>query len=1000
MKDRQHKVLEVRHLVAVAVLASMAALSFAIAPVDQDTLEYRFEPASWTSVPVDGVDTAAAPLAMARLTADAIHLQIPCEEPGSAFSSTAPPALIGRTGSLAFVDPGNSLSVRVADGVVSATVAGGVVAQVDVDHSVGCMAELEYAAGEWRLQAEGRVESTQAGPARVSQARFTGPAATDSRSVVMAATRELGTSPTLIQMMLLAISGLALVVVARDLISRGPRRLERTVGSRFERIRSSVSIVDFAVVGTLFLWLILIPVNLDDGWISASVRSYGAHGDFSAMYTEPGAVYSFGYWVAWLQHLWTGLSSSVVVTRLPAFALGVGTWFGLRSIGRRLDLPGRGGSVWLMAAAFAVGFGAWGMTLRAEPLVAALVVVSALLAMRFSDGERGWVLVAWAVVIVLAITSHTAGVIVLAPVIASWSSFRDWIRSGRRERLVFLTWLLFVGSLFVLLWFVDSNVGAKLDAINAFRASTSHDDSVYEELLRYRNLDLSPYATPMRRLSVALMGIGVGSFLMRVRRGAGAVNIPAWSVVIGLMMLAFVPSKWPSHFGGLLGLTAVVLAVELRRVDRARWILVSIGAAVAFSWTWSISLPWTAFDLRTYEWSLFEPLEQETRSVVGAIPFELTSLIGWAIIALIVTVISAAVVRLRPTHFQAFHPPEAVVMLGAILVIAVTASTLWSDSTDTDAWTFGGQNIASLRGEPTCGLGDEIMVPVPGSLHVLTAGGESDEKADVASRAAGFSNRGEFEPDGFPQLGINGVLPDPNMDTIGSFTQVLGETNTGRYQSDWLVLGPDDDAVVLYVMGEYRRGDETELGNAVAVHWGVSGDAGVSDAGVVRMDLAGYYSDWLFVYLDRPPDADRVRLLLRDDTGSTRESWVAASLPLGVKVDSIAAVAASSDESILITPPLAPYFPCVEPTPFERAIVPAPGMIVQSWYTLWQSTYTGSAASDRWFRIIIDLDPPLQKAQIGAHTGDTGNLVFVSQDYLSGQGVIFNGEFSLVERSG
>ncbi len=45
----------------------------------------------------------------------------------------------------------------------------------------------------------------------------------------------------------------------------------------------------------------------------------------------------------------------------------------------------------------------------------------------------------------------------------------------------------------------------------------------------------------------------------------------------------------------------------------------------------------------------------------------------------------------------------------------------------------------------------------------------------------------------------------------------------------------------------------------------------------------------------------------------------------------------------------------------------------------------------------MDLDPPLVAAQIGAHTGDTSNFLFVSQQYLSGSAALFNGEFTLVE---
>ncbi len=995
MSHRRRSWMGLPALVSIAILGAVAAVAYASAPVEQDVVAYRYQPAIRSASSSASVDSAAASLALVRPTADALHVELPCAEPGSTLSTTSPPAWADRPGSLVFNDLGNALYVRVSDGFVEATKNAGVIVQIEVGHELGCVANLDYRDGLWRLDAEGREVSAEGGPVRVSEAWFTGPAASNPRSAITVETRELGTSPTGIQVLFMAVALIALVIVFRELIVRGSPSAggeNRGARSRLRHLRDSLGFVDLAVVGILFLWVILIPVNIDDGWITASVRSFDAHGDFSAMYTEPGAVYPFGYWVAWLQHLWVGLGSSAMVMRLPAFALGVGAWAGLRSIGRMLALPGRGGSVWLMAAVFVVGFGAWGVTLRAEPLVAALVVVSALLALRFAQGGRGWVLVAWAVVIALAVTSHTAGIIVLAPVIASWSAFRDWIRSEREARYLFTVWMLTLGSLVLLVWLLDSNIASKLDAINAFRASSSHDDSVFEELLRYRNLDLTPYATPMRRMSVAFIGLGIGAFLLRVRRGAGLVNLPAWSLVTGLFLLTLTPSKWPWHFGGLLGLIALVAAIELRKIDRPRWALAILGVVFAMSWTWSVSLPWTALDLRTYEW---------TTSDAGILPFELTSLGGWAITAAVVALLAAAVLRWR-SDLNPLQPPEAVAMLGAVLVVSLTASTLWSDASDTDGWTFGGQNFASLRGDENCGLGDEIEVPVPGSLHALVAGGESDPEADLASRAAGFSDRGFFESGGFLHANLNTVLPLQGMESVGSWTtsgQVLGETNTGKYQSDWFVLGPDDDEVVLFVMGSYPRGGEPELGNAAAIQWGTMGSQGVADAGVERVRPSGYFTDWIFVPFERPEGSDRVRLLLRDDSANSRESWVAASLPLGLSTDTVAAVAQSTDESILITPPLAPYFPCVDPAPFERSIIPPPGMIIQTWGLLWQSTYTGSVASDRWFNIGVVLDPPSSNTQIGAHTGDTRDFLFVSQQYLSGSGALFNGEFSLVERA-
>ena len=474
---RRRPWLGVRWLVSIAILGAVAAGAYVAAPVEQDSLVYGYQPAV-RSTGADGAgDSAAASLALARPSADALHVELSCDEPGSTLSTSAPPAWVNRPGSLTFKGLGNALYVRVGDGSVEATKNGDLVIRVEVGNEPGCVATLDYRNGLWRLEAEGREVSAEDGPGRVSEAWFTGPAATDPRSTVMVETRELGTSPTGIQILFMAIAVIALMIVSRELVVRGSRRaaVDEVVGSvsRLKRLRIGIRFVDLAVVGTLFLWLILIPVNIDDGWVAATVRSYDAQGDLSGVFRANGFVFPFGYWNGWLQHLWFGLDSSAVMMRLPAFALGVGIWAGLRSIVRRLEPSGNALSLWLMGAVFVVGFGAWGMTLRVEPVIAMLVVMSVLLAIRFAQGSRGWVLVAWAVVIALALASHPAGILVLAPVIASGAAFRDWIRSETEARYLFIVWLLVVGSLLLLVWFFDSNLPPARTTISSLRNSSA-----------------------------------------------------------------------------------------------------------------------------------------------------------------------------------------------------------------------------------------------------------------------------------------------------------------------------------------------------------------------------------------------------------------------------------------------------------------------------------------------------------------------------------------------
>jgi hypothetical protein len=286
-------------------------------------------------------------------------------------------------------------------------------------------------------------------------------------------------------------------------------------------------------------------------------------------------------------------------------------------------------------------------------------------------------------------------------------------------------------------------------------------------------------------------------------------------------------------------------------------------------------------------------------------------------------------------------------------------------------------------------------------MHALVAGGVSDAEADVEAGNAGFLNRGLFEPGGFIVSDLNSILPHPAASTIGSWASSgdrLGELNTGSLQAEWLELGEADDGVGLFVMGSFDADVESELGNAAGVQWGMMTANGVSATGVQRAELSGYFTDWRLVLLDRPPGTDHVRLLLRDDSASSGDAWVASSMPLGLSRMSVESIIADGDPEILINAALSLYFPCVGPPATEMAVAESPGIIIQTWGRLWQTTFVGAASSDRYFGIDVRIDPPLQSDKIGAHTGNLQEFVFVSQEYLTGQSARVNGSFTSESR--
>ena len=977
---RRQPFLQLRSLIVVGVVGAAAVVGYALGPVDQETFVHSYRPTS------DGDnDLVVAPLALARSKAEALRLSIPCDVAGSEFRSlnqgiweSPDPAFDAVQSPLLLPDLGDALRVSVGPTSVRVDLGEKEILRAPLEPTAGCRADVEYRDGVWRLAVEGEESSVQADGPRFGEAVFSGPAAASPASEVVVETRELGSSPSALQLVFLLLMVLALVVGAREIIVRTTvvkrDRSSRDGDRPLKRLWGSIHLVDVAVFLSLVAWLFVLPPLADEGWIVAIQGEYDTHGDFSTLYRSGAATSPLGYWLLWLGHQWVGVSATPLIMRLPMLLIGLGTWAGLRSVARSFRIPGRGGSLSLMGAVFVVGYGAWGMTLRSEPIIAALLVLSLVLAIRFARGERGWVLIAWIAVLALGLTAHPAGVVVLAPAVALWRHIWEWVRSSREAAAIGLTSLMMLGGAALMLVVFDSNLAAKLDSFRAFSAESVHARSIFDEPLRYGALN-GTHATAMRRAAVVLMLAPVGAFLVRRRRWRDIADLPARSLVAGLALLALTPSKWMWHFGGLIALAALVAAVELRRVRRDRTIAVMLGMALAMSWVWSGAAVWAPFDLRTQEW---------WRGARNLLPFDLSTPVAWVGIALVVGGVIAAYRRWwRRVSPSTWSSPEALAILSAGLVISITASTFVIDVIRTDGWTFGRQNIDAVFGRSGCGLGDEISVPVSGSLRVLPAAGEEAfEEADRLANSEGFEQRGGFEPGGFPEFGVNIVVPIAGMQQVGSWTgsRALPGENVGSYRSEWRVLDPGDDVVALMVMGALGEASE----NSVAVQWGQAKDSGVADLRIERVDLRGYYTDWALAEFEVPPTADRVRLLARDASTTGTSAWVASSLPLGMSVAPLSTVVATGSVEAMVTPSLIQYLPCVDVPPFESGVVRPPGVMVLTPGSLWQTTYLSAAVSDRFFRVPVVI-PPNQDGN--------GIVLVVSQEHLTGDPARANGEF-------
>jgi hypothetical protein len=982
-------------LLVVAVLAFAAMVGFAVSPVDQTTYEYSFDAIDFGGSDAQRGDPVVAPLALARATPDALEVTLPCDEPGSSFASMDVWVWWSTPGAehspLQFLGLGEPLKMTVDSDRLLVEIGEREVLQLPIEDPAGCVAELAFSDGDLTVSAGGHDAAAAVGAVRVAEAVFAGPAATNSLSKVTVATREVGSSPSVIQLLLAGAALLLMVIAMREIIVRGGETGAEWSRSGFvSRIRDSLGGVDLAVFFVMMAWLFLIPTNIDDGWIAATQDSYRTHGDFSLVF-DIGTANPMGYWINWVQHHWLGISPVALIARIPAVVVGLLTWFGIRSVGRSLGVSRRGASVWLMGAVFAVGFGAWNVTLRPEPVVAALLVASLALALRFRQGRRGWTIVAWIVVIALGLAAHPTGILVMAPLLVASGDLVRWARSSREAAWVGAAGLLLLGSLAALLLLVDSNLALLIERVRDASAHIGGQDSTFlDELVRYDRLDEAPYATVLRRLDIAFLLIGVGVFLTGKKRRGDARSLIGWSVVVSAGLLAIVPSKWPFHFGVLTGLVALLVTLELRgarsalepdepaigKLGGVRQLAVLLGTGALVSYAWSISLPWTAFDLRTVEWWRGVDL-----SAVGTL-----LVVGGALGGILLA-------RRRLLQPAGWSPSGVVVVAASMVAIVFTASTLALDAIRTDTWTFGRQNLQSLWGGEGCGLGDELMVPVPGSLRALVATQESSAiDADQAAIAVGHQGVGEFVAGGFSPSSLNHVRPLEVMEDMGSWVMRdddAGDGNVGSFRSAWHRVEPETGLVALMVMGLL---DEAS-GNEIAVQWGGSSGTGVADRGIESIGSEGYFTDWSLRLLTVPSGADRVRVLMRDATAGAGNAWVASSLPLTVSTASLADVVDAYGPDVLLTPSLAMYFPCVHVPHFAGSVVMSPGLMIQMWQTVWQRSFAAAALADRYFRVPVTIDPAPRETVIGAHLGDVDNFVFVSQEYLTGRSARASGEF-------
>lgn len=480
------------------------------------------------------------------------------------------------------------------------------------------------------------------------------------------------------------------------------RRFRSTLGSQVRAVWAARTLADAVVVAALLVWWIVAPTFTDDGAIWVEQRAFDDLGTSFFYFNVYGLNEPLGYWLSWLQHWVTGSTNHLVFARIPSLLALLAAWPAARWCLERV-VPGRvsTGIRWSLAGTFVLGATAWGMTLRPEPLLALLMLVNLAAMISFVRSPRLAPLVIALPVAALAATARPDGLLVTAPLLASLPEVTRWLRTRGWAAVVPVSAAAIAGlAVGVVAFTLDADMAGRLaDA----RATHTGSQAVpwWREYIRYVRFDQHGGATTARRLSLALYILVVVAWATRRQaRWLRSVSLPARCVVVVLVLLAFIPSKWPWHFGALLAVGAVAIAAEVARIEHERdsigtlphrRVATGVALAVASIWAWQARGSWGALDLQEASWH--DGFNGVTLVALALVVGGVSVVTGWRRF------------RRRDTA-RGDHSHTTVgwaVSVVSFAVVGITVAVMTIDAT-LSPWSPARQNIEALASRESCGL--------------------------------------------------------------------------------------------------------------------------------------------------------------------------------------------------------------------------------------------------------------------------------------------------------
>ncbi|MEV0083966.1 arabinosyltransferase domain-containing protein [Saccharopolyspora sp. NPDC050642] len=736
-------------------------------------------------------------------------------------------------------------------------------------------------------------------PPQVSELSTTG--SVDGLEVALHADARYESSPSALKIALL-LAHAACLIALLVLAWRRWRGRQSMSGLTIPRLAAA----DAVMVLVAAAWVLLGPVNMDDGWYLMMARNAGGSGyvgNFVYMFnaTENPFVLS-QYLLQW----WGELGGwSLWWMRLVPMFCGLATWVLLRIV--FATLLGRAANLravpWALLVAHLVWFLSYGMSLRPEPVIvvcaAAALLFAEAAALRHSIGA----LAVATMFAALAMTASPSGLVAAAPLVLSVPWLLRWLRrqpwSGRVAAV-----LLAAASATVVVpvGFADASLGDVLEATDIHRWYYL-SFPWYEEFEHYNTLlNTAGWA---RRLPVLLTLAIVGVVALASGRG-GMGRDPirrllitsAVTTAIALVLIAFSPTKWVSHFHAVAAAPTVLLAAALLRSPLPRRAgpvvagasLVLIIGAVSLSFAgdnW-----WVPFSDAGQRFGEHLNRDSQTNNLEPHFgPLYLRNPLLW--IGIAVVAYSWAKWRRRRGEPVRVGPDRAVLGVASIgSVLLLVALFCYAPIGQSPGWTIARSGAQTLFGDG-CGLAGDVRVQLPsGRLG-----------APSTPELAGDFQVGDVLPTG----------PWPEPVTVWNTDRPDGTTpGVGRLVTGWYPLSGPGTHVTVPVAGLLA-------GQILEVEFARPG-------GVVAQQLhpelrRPALREWQQLAVPIPAGAQSVRVVATDQVTGAR-SWLAVAEPKTTESRPITEL--TRGRPVLANHINAPLWPCVDQVGIRDGVTDTP----------------------------------------------------------------------------